>query len=294
MFSSFKYKDKPDLLPDAPKKNGFFLFWELYVRKFWRMVTVNLLYFAVTLPIVLYLCLVASTIVLSANGITVESASEVLPVGGYITVLASLMPQNVFIGLLIASVLLYGPATMGATYVYRNFAREEHAWVSDFFSRAWSNFRQGIIFGLLDVIVLFGLINTGFGSASGGELYTLSTVIRTFARIGIVFYLFIRHYNYLQAVTVELSAIRIVLNSFRFVLLGLWRNIIALAVYGGFTFIVFVVLYPYPFMTILLLPFVFYSFTGFATVVTVYPVIKKYIIDPAVAKDNASTDMEVD
>jgi len=37
-----------------------------------------------------------------------------------------------------------GPIKMGATYIFRNFAREEHARLSDIFSRAMSNRIFGI------------------------------------------------------------------------------------------------------------------------------------------------------
>ena len=38
--------------------------------------------------------------------------------------------------LLIISLLLYGPFTADLTYILRNYAREEHAFISDFFQKA--------------------------------------------------------------------------------------------------------------------------------------------------------------
>lgn len=45
-------KEGPGVNKKEAKKKRFFFFWELYTRKFWRLVLLNLLYFALCLPIV--------------------------------------------------------------------------------------------------------------------------------------------------------------------------------------------------------------------------------------------------
>ena len=42
----------PGVSKNAPKKNRFFLFWELYFRKFWKLILANLLYVLFSLPLV--------------------------------------------------------------------------------------------------------------------------------------------------------------------------------------------------------------------------------------------------
>lgn len=37
-------KNGPGVAKDEPKKKGFFLFWEIYFRKFWRLITLNFLF----------------------------------------------------------------------------------------------------------------------------------------------------------------------------------------------------------------------------------------------------------
>lgn len=52
-FGLFDYsKPGPGVDKNAPKKKGFFEFWDIYFRKFWRLVQANLLYMLVSLPIV--------------------------------------------------------------------------------------------------------------------------------------------------------------------------------------------------------------------------------------------------
>ncbi|MBO5928965.1 MAG: YesL family protein, partial [Clostridia bacterium] len=44
-------KPGPGVSKNAPQKKPFFLFWELYARKFWKLVIANLLYVLVSLPV---------------------------------------------------------------------------------------------------------------------------------------------------------------------------------------------------------------------------------------------------
>jgi hypothetical protein len=289
MFKPFNYKDRPDLTPDSPKRKGFFLFWELYIRKFWRLVSVNMLYFAFTLPMLVW-CQYFLSVLLGS----VDTALSILPGVGYITALLSVIPNNVFMVLLVVSILCYGPATMGATYIYRNFAREEHAWVSDFFTRAWRNLFQGIVFGLLDIFITLSLLLTAIGGVAtiGGEsLFAAGPVVKTLARVGLVLWLMIRQYIYLYAVTFKLNFLSILRNCVILMIAGIVNNIVSL-IFNAVIIVVCFLLHPL--VTLLALPFIFYSFIGFQTIFTVYPVLKRIYLDPALEKEaKENPEMEI-
>ena len=51
-FSNMYNKEGPGVDKDAPQKHRFFLFFELYFRKFWQLITLNLIYFVFCIPIV--------------------------------------------------------------------------------------------------------------------------------------------------------------------------------------------------------------------------------------------------
>ncbi|MDR3552371.1 MAG: YesL family protein [Clostridia bacterium] len=52
-FGIFDYsKPGPGVSKDAPQKHRFFLFFEIFFRKFWNLVSINLLYFVFCIPIV--------------------------------------------------------------------------------------------------------------------------------------------------------------------------------------------------------------------------------------------------
>ncbi len=289
LFRPYVYKNRPDLLDNAPVKKGFFRFFELYFRKFWRFLTLNLWVFLLTLPIVLF-------VFYTLNGMFAERLKEMgdgvifLAGVGFIASFFSFVPQILNRPLLIISVLLYGPITMGFTYILRNFAREEHAWMSDFWSRAWSNAKQGLFFGIMDLLVVWLCLNGMFGgiAEAGKNLgYALSVILSVICGLALLVWLFMRHYTYLMAVTVNLNVFHILKNAWLFVILGFGRNLLSSLVTLACIVATFLLA---PLLTIVLLPFFFFSFSWFCTVFTCYPIVKKYIIVPALEAQAQSED----
>ncbi len=279
-------KQRPDLPKGALAKNGFFRFWELFFRKFWKFVGLNIYYFLITLPLLAYAFYTINGFFLDRYGALGED-TIILAGVGFIVSLFDFIPQSLYIPLLALSALLYGPATMGLTYIFRNFSREEHAWQSDLFSRAVSNFKQGLVFGLLDILITCLLVSGMFGNvAQAGKTlgYGLSVILSVLCALALVVWLFMRHYTYMTAVTVELGVFAILKNSWLFVVLGFGRNVIS----GLATLAAAVVCFLLaPLITIITVPLIYYSFTWFCTVFTCYPVVKKYIIVPALEAEKA-------
>ncbi len=280
LFRPYVYKARPDLVENAPVKKGFFRFFELYFRKFWRFLTLNIWYFLITLPMLLY-------VFYTVNGIFADKLAglgedAILLAGvSFIASFFSFVPRALHVPLLVISVLLYGPVTMGLTYIFRNFAREEHAWLSDFWSRAWSNVRQGLFFGILDILLVILFVSGMFGGiAQAGRNvgYALSVILSVVCGLALVIWLFMRHYTYLMAVTVNLGAFRILKNAWLFVVLGFGRNVISGLVTAACAVLSFLLA---PLLTIITVPFLYYSFTWFCTIFTCYPIVKQYIIVPA-------------
>ena len=287
LFRPYQYKSRPDLVPGKGMvKNGFFQFFELYFRKFWRFISTNLCYFLITLPMVIYAFYLINGIF--ADRLEAMGEGYILFAGvGFIASFFSFIPAWLNTPLLILSVLLYGPITMGLTYMYRNFAREEHAWASDLWSRAWSNARQGLFFGIMDLLLTCLFIWGMFGrlAAEGRNLsFALSTILSVISGIALVIWLFMRHYTYLMAVTINLSVFQILKNAWLFVVLGFRRNVTSGVVTLACVVVTFLLA---PLITVITLPLFFYSFSWFCTVFTCYPIVKKYLILPALEAEQA-------
>ena len=58
--------------------------------------------------------------------------------------LVNYVPSFLHAPAIVISILIYGPLTCGLIYIFRNYAREEHAFISDFFTKAKENWKQGL------------------------------------------------------------------------------------------------------------------------------------------------------
>lgn len=277
LFKPYNYKNRPETNDGPLKKNRFFIFWEIFFRKFWRFVSLNIVYFLISLPILLYFYYTANGFFIAYFG---NNYVDLLPGVGFIAALTSGIPDVLNIPILVISVLLYGPLKMGMTYVYRNYTREEHAWFSDVWEKAKENWKQGIILGVLDFLITLLLVNNivgGFSAQSTG-VGTLLLVSRYLSIVLLIIFLFVRHYSYLIAVSVELPVRAIIRNSLLFVVMGLGRNILATAACAALWLLA---LFTLPLASVVCLPLLMYAVCGFATVYICYPTVKKYIIVPA-------------
>lgn len=141
-----------------------------------------------------------------------------------------------FLGLSGLTVFTFGFVNVGAAYVTRGIVMGDPVFpYSDFFYAIKRNWRQALIYGIIDAIVLVLL---------GFDLYTLFTgsgsILSYFLlwmTLGIlIIYIFMRYYLYLQMVTFDLSIKKLLKNSLIFSILGLKRNVLALL---GTVFFVF-------------------------------------------------------
>ena len=108
---------------DAPEKRRFFLFFELFFGKFFKLVTVNVIYFITLLPLIIGL---SYTVIFNP---LIEAPADLLKYNPIFIV-----PSLTGGILLLVALFITGPATAGFTYVIRNMQRREHTWVfSDFF-----------------------------------------------------------------------------------------------------------------------------------------------------------------
>lgn len=220
----FNYsKPGPGVDKNAPKKKRFFYFFELFGRKFWKLVELNLLYLLCCIPVV-----------------------------------------------------TIGPATCGLVYILRNFANEKPVFmVSDFFDAFKSNFKQGFVLGLLDILSS-GIVGIALLWYIANQGLSIAMAIPLGVCIGVeVLLMFMRFYTYLMTVTVELPIKHILKNSFIFSFLGIKINFIS-------AFWVILLIIPILWFWPWLLFFILLGFSTmwFITTFNSYPYIVKYIIEP--------------
>lgn len=256
-------------LGEGAQKRGFFKFFEIFFRKIRYFSLSNLIYTLYLIPTfaIIYVISFAVTMPVTEDSLALNNFSAVILANLYIAVLGA------------------GPATAGMTYIMRNFAREENAWVwSDFFAAVKENFKQSLIVFVTDVIMvaMFTVAVFAYSNLTG-----YAAIIRYILYFGITIFTIMHMYIYPIMVTFDLKLADIYKNSFIFAMLKLPSNLAMLAVLaflhiglplfaisgGGANMIYFSA-------TLLLAEMVVtQAFSAFLVNFGVYPMLKKYMLD---------------
>lgn len=250
---------------NAPKKKPFFRFWELYFRKFWKMFEVNLLFMASLLP------LLAAVLVLF-----------------YLHSVNFTLALVLSIALVLVFAVILGPVIAGCTKILRNFSLEKPMFMMNTFFKTFTGcFKQACVMGLIDLLVA-GSAAAGFYvypqmiEKSGGSMFYYFLFIAGISVALVV--LIMSFYAYLMIVSTNLSMKNILKNSFALSCIALKQNLITL-VLSALIIGVFVLLTIfYPFVMVMVWPFLPVAFVGFIIVFNSYPVIQKYVINPYYAQ----------
>lgn len=282
-------------------------FFKLWGRKFWKLISVNLLLLVQILPLLLCLLIQLAgpkepvqSDPLYATLLGAQTASPTSAGATIFNVFAGLnytidtynSPVRwIIVALLVFHVLTYGWQKVGSAYLMRNLVRGDGVFiVSDFFYAIKRNLKQGFLLGLLDCICVATLVIDFmyFASMPVSGFYNFMY----FAIFAIILiYMVMRFYMYNILVTFNIKFTKILKNSFIFVFLGLKRNLMAIlgiALLAALAVALFVVLYQFNFIVgvAIILPFLYFlAFAAFMYTYAAYPVIKKYMIDPVPTKE---------
>ncbi len=236
---------------NAPKKKPFFKFWEQFASKFWKLFTVNIMYFTFS----------GLILVLAAFMLMGETGN------GYFLLLG------------IPTVVLFGPATAATMQLMRKFTLEKPIFLFDEFKKAFkNNFRQALAVGIFDILfftvfiygVNYYIQALELDPSAGNFAFVLITV-------AIAVDVFMAHfYIYLEIVSLTLPLGKIIKNSLLLTVMGIKVNIINFIVSGIFIALI-IMFFPY---STLVLPFLPFSWMMFLYAFNCYPVIQKYIVNP--------------
>ena len=190
----------------------------------------------------------------------------------------------VFLGIGALSLLTFGLVNVGTAYIVRNMVKGEPIFVwTDFWYSVKRNYRQALIFGAIDFLILALLIWNLASLITATSQFFLSMLFWSNVVLFIV-YFFMRYYMYIQMVTFKLSIYKMIKNSLIFALLGFKRNIVAFL--GILLLLVFEFLLFFGFGGILI-PFavaaplaILPAMMSYMKVYAAYPKIKQYMIDP--------------
>lgn len=289
-FYGTKAGQKPLTREKVKDSNHFRRFWKIYFRKFFKLVPVNLVYTIFTYPLIcaalVFLLSHSETFLNIMADETIMAAFPWLAVmtTGTIEVLSSNLSWVGYAMFFICA-LLYGPLTAGYFYYLRNSVREEHAWYTDVYARARKNWKQGLLFGIVDMLIVYSLlyymVSYAVGEGAAVEIYAVTKMLAYF--LGILYFI-MRFYIYTMLITFDLSFIKLVKNAAIFLFVNLGWNLWILLLTVVCTFVVFFI---NSIASFILFPLLFMTFIHFAGVYYTYIPIDKYMVQPALADQAA-------
>lgn len=222
-FNRMYYGDpkKPDLKSEDLKKQRIKLLMLVLQIRFWKIIQLNLLYSLFWLP--------AFALVYLQIVVTAETGEPF---------------SLIFFLLFTVTLLIAGPATAGVTYVLRNWARDEHAWLlSDFKDAFKQNWKESLLVMLINGIVvtlLYVNLTFYFDMAVENQLF----IIVSYLTIALaVVYAMMNMYIFPMLVTYKLNIKQIYKNAFIFTVVKLPHTfgvfLVILAIFGASVYFVY-------------------------------------------------------
>jgi len=166
---------KGDFRKEDLPENRWQLFWDTLRTRLSALFRLNLMYMVVWLPTMLVLLMTymtslsnLNTVIAAKEGTLKQQVEETAGQENAISYtdeeiarLAEVNPMDYLQGTLITTLLILipciaitGPATAGVSYVVRNWARDEHAFIwSDFKDAMKENWKQGLVVSLITSLI---------------------------------------------------------------------------------------------------------------------------------------------
>lgn len=264
----------PGISKNAPKKKGAALYFELFGRKFWQLIGLNMLYYLFFIPLVL-----AFVLLLYKGDSYVQFA--------------------LICACIVAFAVLIGPATVGLVKVLRNYILEKHSFMfKDFFGGFKENFKRGALVSVVDSVILSSCLASLYVypaiSYNYGTKLIYIPMVMTLS-LGLMV-LMMNYYLFTLIAATDLSMKNIIKDAFFLGIIGLKRNMVCTAILIV-TVVLMTLLFLYtPSIFLLLITFIPMSILWFTICFITYPVIQKSIIEPyyeATGEENPETAEEV-
>ena len=254
----------PGVSKDAPPQKAVPRFFAIFHRKFFDLIKLNLLF---CIPVA-----VVAVLVFLLNMVIPYPIVDFIPV-----------------------ILLF-PFIGGLTFVTRNYAREEHAFIfSDFMDAVKNNWAALLADGIVCYAVFFILSIAIPYYWQGSSKNIISTVASGVCVVVALLFIFSQFYVPVQIITFKLKFGQILKNSLLFSILGLGRNFLLLLLLGFLVLLLYLGFYLMPLTVILAVAFIIFllfAYCSFLINFAVYPLIDRVMIKPYQKKEEEEKDDE--
>lgn len=249
-------------------------FFQILIRKLWKLCQLNILYVILTLPIWINVWSFVQ-----GDALNVSFASQYADGISYLRYVGQFL-SAIGIWFIIWSPVI-GPATAGMTHLLKCFSTETPVFLySEFFEHFKKNFKQATLMSIINGILLLSLSYTLVYANSPLLLFGGQTTLgsmQLWLLIPNIFLVFMTYYAYTMMVTFRLKFSDIIKNSFIFALAKLPLNLFIGILIGLTSYYTFFK----PMIGVAISAIILYAFCGFLVVFSIYPTIEKHMLIPA-------------
>lgn len=299
-FSLFNYSlDGKGVPKDIDEPRNFRFFFKLLWRNLSRLMSVNMLIVFSNFPIFFILFAMSGNLnttsyapvsslfgpIYGATKISGETSPLINALNGVhglqVEISIPTTLTYIFYALGLLAVFTFGLSMVGTTYITRNIVKGEPIFLmQDFWHAIKRNLRQGIIFGVFDVLVSFLIVYDAiFFAANAASNYMVSVMFYAAVAIGIIYFV-MRYYIYIMMITFDLSLYKLLKNALIFTAVGIKRNFV------GTIGIIVLFMFSYGLLMAFpplgaILPFIITIAVGqFIAIYTAWPKIYSVMIEP--------------
>ncbi len=289
MFGLNFKKEKKDILKRPPGRSRISIFFELFFRKLRDLCKANLLYVLAMIPAFIITLFVVGILSSRITGFFAPMLAEGMELAA-----ADIANEEFSLAVIVLDIMIrfvlataftvflgIGPVTAGMTYILRNYAREEHAWLwNDLWRNAKTNFVQSMIIWVLDIAVLVVMVVAFdfYLSLSGAASYLIYGLVFI-----AVMYLMMHLYVYQIVVTFRLPLKDVLKNAMLMALQTVPQNLLMIVILAlihiGIPYFGLVsgsIMTTFP-VFLLLEALILIAASGFMTNFFIYPTVEKYI-----------------
>jgi len=304
-FGLFDYnKEGPGVYLNEPEKGPVKTFMAILGRKFWKIITVNLMYMLFSLP-ALILAFLAGMYIIPfivpeslapilenlMTGDIQQTAEDVMESGATeLFVFFTFIFSMLLVGL---QLIVFGPVHAGITIIFRNYSREEHAFLwGDFKETLRKNWKQSSVTSIVSFILLI-IMSVNYSFYANGDMIDnplIKGALTGFIILIGLMFVIMHMYIYPMMITFKVTLKQLYKNSLLFAIAKLPKNVGIMLLNIFILAIIPIILLFIPFSFAFILFIFYYVFLGFGlslllTNFYVYRQLKRYMIDPAIIED---------
>lgn len=276
----------PGVEKDTPPKHGMALFWDILYRRFWKMVSLNVLYLLFSIPGLIITWFGVAYVITMAMSFFFPDATLALSAETEIGSTVSLLCM--YASCLVYSLFGGGAPTAGMTYVLRNYRIDRHAWVwADFWSTFKKNFLRATLVFIIDMAFIFILcVNFCFYGVYAGNNIGAYLLQGLMVVIFLIFFL-MHAYIYPIMVSFEDKKIfEIYKNSFILAIGKLPITLGSMALCATVSILITGLAFFVTIYAMLLIPIIMFVFVCFVNLFITYPTVQKYLAVPEKKRDD--------